>query len=282
MIKIGEYNTLAISKYEKGGCFLEAGESEIYLSKKDTPKNSEIGDTVKVFIYNDAKNSLKATTQIPKAVLNEFAVLEVVSVAEFGVFLDWGIEKDLFVPVKYQRTSLIVGSLVVVRLILDYEKTGVIGTCRLDSYFDKNISILSENQKVELVVFSMSAERVRVIINRKYCGVLYKNEIFQKIRIGDIKTGYIKKIREDGLIDVALQPQGFIAASGDAKEVIIKALKKNSGFLPLHDKSSPEKIKNKLNLSKKIFKKTIGVLYKEGIIKIEENSIHLITEEKEF
>jgi predicted RNA-binding protein (virulence factor B family) len=278
MIEIGKFNTLTVTKLSNGGCYVGDGSQEVYLPKIDMPKDIQPGDTLEVFIYNDARDSLKATTREPNAVVGDFAALKVITVTDFGAFLDWGIDKDLYVPTGCQDIPLREGDTPIVFLTLDYERTGVIGTCKLEPYFDKDTSILLEKQEVELLVFGFSSIGFRVIINNQYSGMLYKNEVYERLRIGDKRRGFIKKLRSDGRIDAALQQQGFVAASKDAEMILLKALEDSGGFLPLHDKSSPESIKTTLNMSKKIFKKVIGGLYKEGVISIEENGIRLLIE----
>ena len=275
--ELGRYNVLPVKNLSKTGCYLDGGSCDIYLPKKDMPKVTRPGDALRVFIYNDSKDSLKATSMTPKAIVGDFAALMVKSVTNFGAFLDWGIDKDLFVPHKYQRISLQEGDITVVYLILDYEKTGVIGTCQLESYFEKDISDLQVEQKVELLVLNFLNIGVGVIIDNKYSGLLYKNEVYEKLNVGDSRTGYIKKLRSDGRLDVSLRRQGFKPASEDAKAIILKALKESNGFLPLHDRSSPSHINRRLKLNKKIFKKTIGGLYKERIISIEKTGIRLLS-----
>jgi hypothetical protein len=291
MINIGQYNELTVERIDKsggahlaerpagdGGAVLRGtggADRTFYLPKYDVPKGTRSGDSLTVFIYNDAKDSLKATTKKPKAVVGDFAALEVKNALDFGAFLDWGIPKDLFVPRKYQPNPLKAGEIAVVYLHLDYEKTGIMGNCKLEEFFSGQVEGLEENQEVELIVYGLSPLGASVVVDNKYQGLTYRNEIFEEIKVGDRKTGYIKKIREDGKLDVALQRQGFLAASADAGETILQALRDAQGFLPLHDKSSPSAIKNRLGMSKKIFKKTIGVLYKEGRITLEETGIRL-------
>lgn len=276
MLKIGDYNTLRIVKVTKeGGAYLDGDGRDIYLPKEDLPENARPGDTLRVFIYNDAKDSLKATTAEPAAKIGEFAALKVESVTDFGAFLSWGLPKDLFVPQKYIEGPLIPGDKTVVYLMLDYEKTGVIGTCKLDSHFKKDISALEEGQEVSLMVFDFSPLGASVVIDNTYRGLLYRDEIFEEINVGDVKTGYIKKLREDGLIDAVLQPQNFPDANEQARDTIMRALQKENGFLPLHDKSDPEEIKKRLAMSKKLFKKAIGGLYKDKIISLEDTGIRL-------
>lgn len=279
MIQIGKFNTLTVTRVFKGGCYLaeqEAAGGEIYLPKAETPKNIRPGDTITVFIYNESKNKLGATTQTPKAEVGDFASLTVVTVTIFGAFLEWGISKDLFVPKKYWRSPLREGEKTVVYLTLDYEKKGVIGTCLLSSHFHTDTENVEPNQKVDLIVWDITDLGAQVVIDNRYSGLLYRSEIFEPIEIGDEKEGYIKKIREDGLVDVSLQPQGFRPSTEMARETVLHALRESDGFLPLHDKSRPEEIQRRLNISKKLFKKTIGILYKEGVITIGDSGITLV------
>ncbi len=273
----GTWNKLEIVKISPKACFLSEGKGkDIYLPPDEVPPSAVKGSFIDVFVYNSAKDELRATTKKPYAVLGEFAALEVVGKTDFGAFLDWGIGKDLFVPRRSMRKDLETGDMAVVRIVHDFEGTGVIGTCILDEYFETDTSSLKPNQQVEMIVFGFSKLGARVIIDNKYSGVLYRNEIFEKLYIGDSRTGFIKKIREDGLVDAALQPQGFKAASDDARTIILESLKTAGGFLPLHDKSSADDIKQALCISKKIFKKTIGGLYKERLIEISDKGITLI------
>ena len=212
--------------------------------------------------------------------MGEFAALEVIEVTGFGMFLDWGLHKNLFVPTRNIRTELKPGDMAVVKIIADYSGRGVIGTCRFDELFEEPSEeireTLKQNTQVELIVYGFSRLGVRVIVDKKYSGLLYRTEVFEDLRIGEQHTGYIKKMRDDGLIDVALQPQGFFAATKDARAIILDALESADGFLPLHDKSSAEEIKARLLMSKRVFKKTIGGLYKEKKISIGEDGIRLL------
>jgi hypothetical protein len=281
MLKIGDYNTLRIVKLTKdGGAYLDGDGRDIYLPKEDLAVSkgrgkARPGDILRVFIYNDGRDSLKAAAAEPAAKVGEFAALTVKDTTDFGAFLSWGLPKDLFVPKKYIEGPLIPGDKTVVYVMLDYEKTGVIGTCKLDAYFDKDVSALQEGQEVSLLVFDFSPLGANVVIDNRHRGLLYRDEIFEELNVGDVKTGYIKKIREDGLIDAVLQPQNFPEASEQARETIMGALQAGGGFLPLHDKSDPDAIKKRLAMSKKLFKKAIGGLYKDGIINLEEKGIRL-------
>jgi uncharacterized protein len=278
LIEIGKRNSLIVKSLSRGGCWLEAGDMDIYLEKKDLPQGTEEGDTIEVFVYNDAKESIKATTQTPLAQVGDFASLTIKDITSFGVFLDWGIDKDLFVPRKFITRSVEIGDAVVVRLILDFEGKGVLGTAKLDKYIERYSGGLEEDQEVDLLVYRFTELGAVVIVENRYSGLLYKNEIFEKLRIGESKTGYIKKIRDDGLLDVSLQRQGFKAASLDAREIVLEELKQSNGFLPFTDKSDPQTIRERLHISKKIFKKATGGLYKRGLIEFVPEGIRLVEE----
>ena len=280
-MEIGKFNVLRVKKILRGGCVLEGGKQDIYLHKIDVPKETRVGDHLRVFVFNDGRDKLGATTGKPLAMVGDFASLKVRAVQDFGIFLDWGISKDLFVPKKYLRRNFKPGETAVVRLIHDYEGTGIIGTCKLAKYFEEDISKLEETQEVDILVYGSSDLGFTVIVDNKYNGLIYRNEVFEPLEIGDRRRGFVKKLREDGGIDIALQRQGFLEASSDAKDKIITLLSKDrKGFLPLHDKSSPGEIQEKLGMSKKIFKRSLGVLYKEGRIKIEDKGIRLLKKEK--
>ncbi|MBN2443176.1 MAG: GntR family transcriptional regulator [Spirochaetales bacterium] len=276
MFDIGKFNTLKIKQFVKGGCYLDGETRDIYLPKIETPRNCRVGDVLEVFIYNDAKESLKATVKRPLAIVGEFAVLKVKDVKNFGAFLEWGIAKDLFLPQKYIQVPLEIGMKVVVYVMLDFEEKGIIGSCYINRYLKKEVDELQENQGVDLLFVKETQLGFEVIIDNTYPGLVYKNEVFEDIEIGDKKKGYIKKLREDNRIDVSLQRQGFIPASTDAKEIILKTLKENNGFLPFNDNTSPEKIKSYFHISKKLFKKIIGGLYSKKIITIEDDGIRLL------
>jgi len=278
MVRIGDFNRLEVTRLSRGGAFLSIGlnkQQEVYLPKKETPSGLRRGDKLKVFLFNDSKQHLAATTGTPLAKVGEFASLRVKEITQFAAFLEWGISKDLFLPRKYWPRQLQRGESVVVYLKLDYEKSGILGTGVLDEFFSSETGELRENQKVELLVFSSSRLGYEAVVDQKYRGLLYRDETFEEVDLGDVKTGYIKKVRDDGLVDVSLQPQGFEHAAPLAEELVLKALKRAGGFLPLHDKSAPEEVYRRLQISKKLFKKSIGVLYRRGAITIEKNGIRL-------
>lgn len=275
-ITSGRHYSLKVKRYTGRFYLLEGGDRLIPLHASEAPAGLKPGMEVEVFLFLDGKEGFKATTKKPLACLGEFAALKVVSAADFGLFLDWGIKKDLFVPAKLLRREFAPGETVMVHLVPDYDGRGVIGTGKFEDFFEEDTSALKENQKVDCLVFGFSEMGIRVILNQKYKGLLYRNEVFEELKVGDRRQGYIKKIRPDGLIDATLSRQGFLEAAEDAGTAILQALSEAGGFLPLHDKSSPDAIKNQLKMSKKIFKKTIGVLYREKKILLEERGIRLL------
>ncbi|MDC7225733.1 MAG: S1-like domain-containing RNA-binding protein [Spirochaetales bacterium] len=280
-MEIGKYNRGKIVLITEKACFIDlGGENDIFLPPWELPEGAVKGDEIDVFVYNTSSDEYRSTTVKPYAVMGEFASLEVTDVTGFGMFLDWGLQKDLFVPSRNIRVELKPGDLAVVKIVPDYAGKGVIGTCHFDDLFEElpenAVESMKVNKKVELIVYGFSRLGARVIVDKKYSGMLYENEIFENLKIGEQYTGYIKKIREDGLIDAALQPQGFRAATKDAREIILDALENSGGFLALHDKSSAEEIKKQLLMSKKVFKKSIGGLYREKFITIEDDGIRLL------
>ncbi len=277
MIEIGNYNTLKIKRMYHGGAFLvcDDGEEEVFISGTDIPDDVEPGEDLAVFVYNDSKGSLQATMDIPHATVDQFAALKVVNIEEFGAFLDWGIKKDLFLPNRRQISPIIEDSTIVVRLVLDFEKQGIVGDTDLEVYFNRDCSGLKEDQQVDLLVYGSTPLGLMVIVNNDYSGLVYRSEIFKEHETGKKLTGWISKIREDGKLDISLKRKGYYAVI-DSSESLLQLIKDNDGFLPLHDKSSPEEIKDKLGMSKKLFKKISGGLYKQGLIVIEEKGLRLI------
>ncbi len=274
MITIGDYNRLKVKQLYKGGVYFEAGEKEIFLTKRETPLEIKTGDELTVFVYNKTKDVLGATLKKPFAVVNEFAALKVLSIESFGAFLDWGIEKDLFLPNRRQTKPLRVGDTVVVRLVPDYEGEGIIGDMDIDLYFEQDTSTLSEDSQVDLIVYALTPLGFSVIVNKKYPGLVYRSEGYREPEIGDRLSGYIAKIRDDGKLDISLKRKGYTAVL-DSSSTLLRAIEDAGGFLPLHDKSSPESIRQQLGMSKKLFKKTAGGLYRDGLITIAADGLRL-------
>lgn len=275
MIQTGKYNELEVVKILSFGAYLSDGNEEILLPLKYVPEGTEIGNFIEVFIYNDNENRPIATTLRPFATVEEFAFLKVREVNDFGAFLDWGIAKDLFVPYAGQKTPMQTGNKYVVYIYIDEETGRITATSKIGKILDNEDLDLEIEDEVELIIYDKTDLGFKAIVNNKYSGLIYKNEVFEPVEIGDKKRAYIKQIREDNKIDLSLQKTGYEHIE-DAKYKILHQLKINNGTLNLGDHSSPEEIHEKLKMSKKAFKKTIGGLYKDQLIKIGDHEIRLI------
>lgn len=275
-MKIGQLNSLKVSRNTPHGIFLEDDEGEdILLPGKYLTGDEKEGDIKELFVYNDSEDRLVATTETPKIQLNEFAALKVIDVNKSGVFLDWGLEKDLLVPFKEQNKKMQLGQTYVVRMYLDEETDRLVATGKVKKYLSNEELTIQPGDKVDLLVFNQTDLGYEVIINRCHYGLVFRNEVFTPIKSGDLLSGYIKQIREDGKIDVSLQPDKMTHIE-NSNEVILKALKSQGGKLSVSDKSSPEDIYAAYQMSKKAFKRAIGSLYKQKKIKIEAGEISLI------
>lgn len=275
MIAIGVDNKLKIARSTSIGLYLTDGENDILLPNKYVPKHYEIGDELTVFVYLDHEERPVSTTLEPYIYLNEFSLLKVNYINEFGAFLDMGLEKDLFVPFKEQARPMTKGNWYLIYMYLDDKTDRLVGSSRLNQFLNNDVLTVEEGEEVDLVVSHITDMGINVIINEKHKGLIYKNEVFEDLRTGDRIIGYIKKIREGGKIDVSRTKIGFDGVLSSA-EIILEELGKNNGFLGLNDTSHPEDIKTVLNMSKKTFKKAIGTLYKEKQIEIKENGIYLV------
>lgn len=277
-MRVGEYNYLTILRATSVGMYLGDEEgNDVLLPHKYIPENAQIGQNIEVFIYRDSEDRLIATTLKPLILLNQFAVLEVVAATQFGAFLDWGLEKDLFVPFKEQNHKLQKGQWVPVFLYLDEQTDRVVASAKVHKYF-KNLDgvNLDEGQEVDLLVFEKTELGHNVIVNNLYKGLVYENETFRRLAWGDITKGFVKLIRDEGKIDISLQPLGFLKTLEPNQKAILDKLQQSGGTLNLSDNSDPIEIQEVLEMSKKAFKKAIGVLYKDKKIQIKDDSIVLI------
>ena len=280
MIEIGKYNVLIALRLTPPGMFLgdKEGEEEVLLPNKYIPEDLEVDQEIKVFIYKDSEDRIIATTLVPRIHLNEVACLEVKDVNDHGAFLDWGLEKDLMVPYREQLRKMKTGEKHLVYLYVDEDTNRLAATSKIDRFLEADLLTVRIGDEVNLLVGDSSELGVSVIINGVHKGLIYHSEIFKKITTGDKIKGYIKDIRDDNKIDVSLQIQGFRNIEPTAA-FILEKLKANKGFLKLNDSSDPSDIMHKLQMSKKTFKKAIGVLFKQRLISIEEDGIHLLSEE---
>lgn len=276
-MEVGKYNVLTVLRATSVGLYLgDAEGNDVLLPHKYIPDTISMGQELEVFIYRDSEDRLIATTLTPAIFLNQFAILEVVATSSIGAFLDWGLEKDLFVPFKEQNHKLQTGQWVPVYLYLDEETDRLVASAKINKFFQNDETIeLEENQKVEVLVYEKTDLGYNVVINNRYKGLIYENEIFRRLAWGDQTTAYIKTLREDGKIDVSLQPIGFLQARDENTQTILDALKEKQGKLSLTDHSDPLEIQEVLSMSKKAFKKAIGGLYREGVITLHEDHIAL-------
>ena len=278
-MKLGKTQTLKIAEINNSGAFLESENGErAFLPKIFLDENAEIDDDVEVFVYQD-DDKLKATTEIPSAEVGEFAVMNCVQSLPSGAFMDWGIIKDLFIPYKQQKGKILEGKRYLVYIYIDEVSGRITGTTKFKRNQNYENVPFKTGDKVDLIIAGQSELGWNVVVNKKYLGLIYTSDVFKKLYPLSDEMGYIKTIREDGKIDVTLQKQGFVQNIDEFKQKILDKLEENYGLLYLTDESSPEEIKEELQMSKKNFKKAIGGLYKENIIEILEDKIKLINEE---
>jgi uncharacterized protein len=275
MITLGMYNSLIVLRRAEQGLYLgdDSGES-VLLPNKYIPEGAGIGDTLNVFIYNDSEDRVIATTLVPKVILNRFACLEVVNVTNNGAFLDWGLAKDIFVPFTEQSKKLEVGQYPIAFLYLDKITNRLAASCKISKFLNNETIEVKENDEVDLLISERTDIGINVIINDRYKGIIYQNELFRTITYGDRTKGYIKKIRVDNKIDVSLEQFGYGKVQRNEEKILLR-LKENKGFLKLNDYSSPAEITGVLEMSKKTFKKAAGSLFKQRLIRIEKDGIYL-------
>ena len=278
MIDQGKEIELNIAKRATFGLFLadESGE-EVLLPKKYCSEDMKPGDQVRVFVYKDSEGKKVATTLTPFIFLNEFALLKVTAVTGVGAFLDWGLEKELMVPFREQKQKMEVGRWYIVYLDLDLKSDRLYASNRVERFLQNEELSVKEGEEVDLVVLHKTDMGYSVIINHAHKGLIFDNEIFREIRVGDRLRGYVKHIREDKKIDISLQAIGFRNFNDANSELIYKKLEENDGFLAYTDKSSPEEIYSQFGISKKAFKKSLGALYRKKLIEISPDGIKLLS-----
>ncbi len=273
---IGQYADLKVAKLVDFGVYLE-GENEelILLPSQYVPEKTQIDDTISVFVYRDSEDRVIATTLKPIATVGQFAPMKVKAVSRVGAFLDWGLAKDLLVPFSEQNEKMSEGNIYLVYVYLDSVTGRIVGTAKIERILHDKEHNHNEGDKINIIVGKRTELGYQVLIEDDALGMIYKNEVFGHLKTGDKRVAYIKKIRPDGKIDVSLQQQGYEKEIPNSGQQILEMLKAEEGFLPVNDKSSPEDIYYLLNMSKKNFKKAIGMLYKQRLITIEENGIYL-------
>jgi predicted RNA-binding protein (virulence factor B family) len=279
-INVGQFNLMRVDRKVDFGFYMDDGGEGILLPKRFVPSGLQIDDTISVFVYHDSDNRLIATTQEPFAVVGDIAALKVVEVTSQGAFLDWGLMKDLFVPVSQQLSTMRLGGKYLVKLYIDAQTGRVAATEKIDKQISNDILTVKEGEKVKIQVYRESEIGYVVIVNQVHQGLVYKNEVFTHLHIGQfIDEAFVKKIREDNKLDIGLGKQGGEKLADDNQK-IMNLLKSHKGFLPYHDKSAPDDIYAFFGMSKKAFKMNVGMLYKLKLISIEQDGIHLVPEAK--
>ncbi|MFA7555456.1 MAG: S1-like domain-containing RNA-binding protein [Spongiibacteraceae bacterium] len=275
MATIGLFNQLSVVRNSEFGVYLDGEQlGDILLPNRSVPEGCKIGDELNVFIYLDSEDRLVATLDKPLVMVGEFAWLTVLSVTNVGAFLDWGLPKDLLLPFAEQKYPPEVGRRVMVRVYLD-NSNRLAASTRIDDFLEEESDDFVAGQEVDLLITDSTDLGYKAIVDNSHWGVLYSNELFQNISKGQRIRGYIKRIREDRKIDLTLDKPGFERIPGVAEQ-ILATLKEHDGFMLLTDKSSPETIRSLFKVSKKVYKKAIGTLYKQRLIDIEEKGIRLI------
>mgnify|MGYP001822835029 FL=1 len=277
MIKLGEYNKLTILRDTDPGLYLGDDEDNVVLlPHKYKPENFEIDDEIEVYVYLDNEERPIATTLDPFVTLNSFSYLYCSDVTDYGAFMDWGLEKQLFVPFKEQARPMKAGNWYIIYMYLDELTNRLVGSSKTNRFVQNETLTVEAFEEVNILVTHLTDKGANVIINGIHKGLIYLEDIFEDIRTGDRMKAYVKKIRDDNKIDIVLQTPGYRSIEPNAN-FILEELTAAGGFLPLHDKS-PEIIKNELGMSKKSFKKAIGTLYRDKQIILKEDGIELIVE----
>ncbi|HCR53148.1 MAG TPA: GntR family transcriptional regulator [Cytophagales bacterium] len=269
MIEIGKFNELEILRHTSVGLYLGDNTGEdVLLPNKYCPENVEQGDKIRVFVYRDHEERKVATNLTPKIALNDFARLKVTATTNVGAFLDWGLEKDLMVPFNEQQHKMEEGQWYLVYLNIDKKTDRLYASSKIDKFLQNESLTVAVGDEVDIIVMQKTDLGYSVVVNKVHKGLVFENEIFKPIKVGDRLKGFVKKIREDNKIDISLQPIGYDKFNDPNCEIIQNKLLKSKGFIPITDNSSPEKIYAAFGMSKKAFKKAIGALYKQRKISI--------------
>ena len=274
MVRMGEYNLLKVIKVKDMGVFMDNGEEGILMPKRFVPPGTRVGDQLNVFLYHDGEGRPIATTQKPLGVLGDIVKLRAVSITPQGAFLDWGLMKDLFIPKSGMISFMRPMGEYLVKIVMDEQTGRVAATEKLERFLSNETLTVTEKEEVDLLVYRKTDIGYEMIINNRHKGMLHANEIYRPIEIGDRFQGFIKKILPENKIDVAAGKHGYQRVETES-EKILRLLAENNGYLPYHDKSSPEEIYEFFHISKKTFKMTTGNLYKQKKIVFTDTGIKL-------
>lgn len=275
-IKLGDYNHLTVVKEVDFGIYLDGGdEGEILLPSRYVPEGVKPGDELDVFIYLDQDERLIATTLTPKAKAGDFAFLEATWTNEYGAFLDWGLMKDLFCPFREQKMRMERGSSYIVYVKVDEDSYRLMASAKVEKYLSAERPQYVHGDEVDLLVWQKTDLGFKVIVDNRFSGLVYQDQVFRYITTGDRLKGYVDHIRQDGKIDITLQPTGH-RHTEEFSEVLLNYLKENNGHCDLGDKSPSELIADRFKVSKKTYKKAVGDLYRRRLITIENDGIRLV------
>jgi predicted RNA-binding protein (virulence factor B family) len=276
-VNIGQWNRLRLDRFTSPGAYLEDEEgNDVLLPTKYVLPEFELDDMLDVFLYKDSEGRLIATTLEPKIFINEFAVLRIAEVNQYGAFAEWGVEKHLLIPYREQPKHLEEGKFYLIYMYLDEATQRLVGTTRTGLYIEQaTAQEIERESRCELLVCERTELGVKVIVNNRFQGLIFMNDFTKPLRMGDRTSGYVKQIRPDGKLDISLLPEGYHKVNSLADE-FLQLLKENDGYLDLSDKSSPETIQQVTGWSKKVFKQVIGNLYKQRLIRLHENGITLV------
>jgi predicted RNA-binding protein (virulence factor B family) len=276
MPSIGKFNSLEVLKDLDFGLYLDGAElGEILLPRRYVPESCTIGDEVDVFLYFDSSDRIIATTEKPLACVGDFAFMTVISVDQFGAFLEWGLMKDLLVPFSEQKVTMEAGRSYLVYVFYDQASNRIAASAKLEKYLNIEPPVYEPDQKVDLLIWKKTDIGYKAIINNLHQGILYANEVYRVLHPGQWLQGYIKKVREDKKIDLGLFPSGYTKVSAFSG-LIIDYLKLHNGTAEITDRTSPEIIHELFGVSKKTFKNALGDLYKKGLIILEKDRIKLV------
>ena len=285
-IKLGDYNVLRVKELarregygEVFGLYLDGGcEGDILMPQKYVPEHVRVGDEITCFIYLDQEERPIATTEQPLAKVGDFAYLECAWVNEYGAFLHLGLTKDLFCPFREQKRKMEIGNRYIVHVHIDEESYRIVASAKVERYLKEDMAAkhFKRNEDVDILIWQKTELGFKIIVNNRYPGLIYQDQIFKSIHTGDQMKAYVAQLRTDGKLDITLQPTG-IAAAEDFSSVLLRHLKENNGYCVLGDKSDPKAIKHQFQVSKKVFQKAIGDLYKKHLITIEADGLHLVS-----
>jgi uncharacterized protein len=274
-MQVGKIHTLEVVSIAEFGVYLDGQDrGKILLPAKDVPRGTKIGHSIEVFVYWDSEDRIIATTRMPLAQVGDFALLRCAATTEVGSFMDWGVPRDLFVAFREQKVRMAPGESYVVRVYEDSISDRLAGSTKLHQFLDKSPDAFEIEQEVDLMILHRTDIGYAALIDRRYQGMLYHNEVFKPLRRGDRCKGYVKLVREDGKVDLSLRPQGR-KASETATEQIARYLAEHGGAMPITDGSSPELIHGTFGMSKKLFKKALGALLKQGLVEISDTEVVL-------